>query len=104
MVQLCDAIIALGYQFILLDCPAGIDVGFINAISPAKEALIVTTPEITSIRWGTCRHACGFSSCRIACGGVVEACCPCPTLLPAHLHVHVGWHCGRGTCLQASTQ
>ncbi len=51
MVQLCDAIIALGYQFVLLDCPAGIDVGFINAISPAKEALIVTTPEITSIRW-----------------------------------------------------
>lgn len=50
MVQLCEAIIALGYQFILLDCPAGIDVGFINAISPAKEALIVTTPEITSIR------------------------------------------------------
>lgn len=53
MVQLCEAIIALGYQFILLDCPAGIDVGFINAISPAKEALIVTTPEITSIRSGT---------------------------------------------------
>ncbi len=50
MVQLCEAIIALGYQFIVLDCPAGIDVGFINAISPAKEALIVTTPEITSIR------------------------------------------------------
>ncbi|PNH00778.1 putative septum site-determining protein MinD [Tetrabaena socialis] len=50
MVQLCEAIIALGYQFIILDCPAGIDVGFINAISPAKEALIVTTPEITSIR------------------------------------------------------
>ncbi len=50
MVQLCEAIIALGYQFVLLDCPAGIDVGFINAISPAKEAIIVTTPEITSIR------------------------------------------------------
>ncbi|GLC43084.1 hypothetical protein PLESTB_000864800 [Pleodorina starrii] len=50
MVQLCEAIIALGYQFIILDCPAGIDVGFINAISPAKESLIVTTPEITSIR------------------------------------------------------
>jgi septum site-determining protein MinD len=35
---------------ILIDCPAGIDVGFINAVSPAKEAIIVTTPEITSIR------------------------------------------------------
>lgn len=52
MVQLCDAIVALGYQFILLDCPAGIDVGFINAISPAKEAVLITTPEITSIRCG----------------------------------------------------
>jgi hypothetical protein len=34
------------------DLKAGIDVGFINAISPAREAIIVTTPEITSIRWG----------------------------------------------------
>jgi septum formation inhibitor-activating ATPase MinD len=50
MDELCDSLVALGYQFIIIDCPAGIDVGFINAISPAKEALIVTTPEITSIR------------------------------------------------------
>lgn len=50
MEEITSSIIALGYQFILIDCPAGIDVGFINAISPAKEALIVTTPEITSIR------------------------------------------------------
>jgi septum formation inhibitor-activating ATPase MinD len=52
MEQLVESIQSLGYQFILIDCPAGIDVGFINAISPAKEALIVTTPEITSIRCG----------------------------------------------------
>jgi len=50
MEEITDSIIQLGYQFVILDCPAGIDVGFINAISPAKEALIVTTPEITSIR------------------------------------------------------
>ncbi|GAX84679.1 hypothetical protein CEUSTIGMA_g12100.t1 [Chlamydomonas eustigma] len=50
MEELTSAIISLGYQFILIDCPAGIDVGFINAISPAREALVVTTPEITSIR------------------------------------------------------
>jgi septum site-determining protein MinD len=50
MDELCASLGTLGYQFILIDCPAGIDVGFINAISPAKEALIVTTPEITSIR------------------------------------------------------
>ncbi len=50
MQNLIYSIADLGYQYILIDCPAGIDVGFINAISPAQEAIIVTTPEITSIR------------------------------------------------------
>nr|YP_009105834.1 septum site-determining protein [Koliella corcontica]AIT94480.1 septum site-determining protein [Koliella corcontica] len=50
MVNLIDSINLLGYNFILIDCPAGIDIGFINAISPAEEAIIVTTPEITAIR------------------------------------------------------
>ena len=50
MQNLVESIQQLGFQFILIDCPAGIDVGFINAISPAKEAVIVTTPEITAIR------------------------------------------------------
>lgn len=40
----------LGFQFILIDCPAGIDIGFVNAIANATEAIVVTTPEITSIR------------------------------------------------------
>ena len=52
MENLVNSISSLGYHFILIDCPAGIDVGFINAISPADEALIVTTPEITAIRDG----------------------------------------------------
>jgi septum site-determining protein MinD len=38
------------FQYIIIDCPAGIDVGFINAISVADKAVIVTTPEITAIR------------------------------------------------------
>jgi septum site-determining protein MinD len=50
METLTDSLSSMGFQFILIDCPAGIDVGFINAVSPAKEAIIVTTPEITSIR------------------------------------------------------
>jgi septum site-determining protein MinD len=50
MENLIKSISSLGYHFILIDCPAGIDVGFINAISPAEESLIVTTPEITAIR------------------------------------------------------
>lgn len=50
MENFIKSISLLGYHFILIDCPAGIDVGFINAISPAEESLIVTTPEITAIR------------------------------------------------------
>ncbi|MGL4865994.1 MAG: septum site-determining protein MinD [Cetobacterium sp.] len=38
------------YDFILVDCPAGIEQGFKNAISAADEAYIVTTPEISAIR------------------------------------------------------
>ena len=50
MENFIKSISSLGYHFILIDCPAGIDVGFINAISPAQESLIITTPEITAIR------------------------------------------------------
>ncbi len=42
--------LAQKYQYVLLDSPAGIETGFKNAIAPAKEALIVTTPEIASVR------------------------------------------------------
>jgi septum site-determining protein MinD len=33
-----------------VDCPAGIELGFRNAISAANEAIIVTTPEVTAVR------------------------------------------------------
>lgn len=38
------------FNFIMIDCPAGIENGFLNAIAPAKEALVVTTPEIAAVR------------------------------------------------------
>lgn len=38
------------FDFVLLDCPAGIDVGFHRAISVADESIIVTTPSLTSLR------------------------------------------------------
>lgn len=38
------------YDFILIDSPAGIDDGFQTAIEPVDEAILVVTPEITSIR------------------------------------------------------
>ena len=38
------------FDYILLDCPAGIEQGFRNAIAGADRALVVTTPEISAIR------------------------------------------------------
>ena len=38
------------FDFILIDCPAGIEQGFKNAIAGADRALVVTTPEISAIR------------------------------------------------------
>jgi septum site-determining protein MinD len=38
------------YDYILIDCPAGIERGFYNAIAGADRALIVTTPEVSAIR------------------------------------------------------
>ena len=38
------------FDYILIDCPAGIDVGFHRAVSCSDEAIIVTTPNLTSLR------------------------------------------------------
>lgn len=38
------------YDYILLDCPAGIEQGFQNAIAGADRAIVVTTPEVSAIR------------------------------------------------------
>jgi septum site-determining protein MinD len=38
------------FDYILVDCPAGIEMGFKNAIAAANEAIIVTTPEISAVR------------------------------------------------------
>lgn len=38
------------FDFIFVDCPAGIEGGFRNAIAAATEALIVTTPEVAAVR------------------------------------------------------
>jgi septum site-determining protein MinD len=42
LAELCD--------FVLIDCPAGIEHGFRNAIAGASEAIVVTTPEVSAIR------------------------------------------------------
>ena len=38
------------YDYIIIDCPAGIEQGFKNAIAAADRAIIVTTPEVSAIR------------------------------------------------------
>ena len=38
------------FDFIIVDCPAGIEQGFKNAIAGANRAIVVTTAEISSIR------------------------------------------------------
>ncbi|MGK7903522.1 MAG: septum site-determining protein MinD [Hormoscilla sp.] len=50
MAQMIDKLAANGYDYIMIDCPAGIETGFNNAIAAAQEAIIVTTPEIAAVR------------------------------------------------------
>jgi septum site-determining protein MinD len=38
------------HDYVLIDCPAGIEQGFKNAIAGADEAVVVATPEVSSIR------------------------------------------------------
>ena len=38
------------FDFILIDCPAGIDAGFKRAVSCADEAIVITTPHLSSVR------------------------------------------------------
>ncbi len=38
------------FDYILLDCPAGIEQGFKNAIAGADHAIVVTTPEVSAVR------------------------------------------------------
>jgi septum site-determining protein MinD len=38
------------YDYIVIDCPAGIEQGYKNAVAGADKALVVTTPEISAVR------------------------------------------------------
>ena len=38
------------FDYVLLDCAAGIEQGFKNAIAGADKAIVVTTPEVSAIR------------------------------------------------------
>ncbi|MDD4350615.1 MAG: septum site-determining protein MinD [Clostridia bacterium] len=47
--QIIDEL-SLNFDFILIDCPAGIDAGFNRSVSCANEALVITTPHLSAIR------------------------------------------------------
>ncbi len=38
------------FDYIIIDCPAGIEQGFKNAVAGADRAIVVTTAEISAIR------------------------------------------------------
>jgi septum site-determining protein MinD len=46
---ICDRA-AEAADYVLIDCPAGIEAGFRNAVAGANEAIVVTTPEVSAIR------------------------------------------------------
>jgi septum site-determining protein MinD len=38
------------FEFVLIDCPAGIEMGFKNAVAGAGHAIVVCTPEVSAVR------------------------------------------------------
>ncbi|RJX21192.1 MAG: septum site-determining protein MinD [Ammonifex sp.] len=38
------------FDFVIIDCPAGIEQGFRNAIAGAEKAIVITTPEVSAVR------------------------------------------------------
>ncbi|WP_085523225.1 septum site-determining protein MinD [Tuberibacillus sp. Marseille-P3662] len=38
------------FDYVLIDCPAGIEQGFKNAVAGADQAIVVTTPEVSAVR------------------------------------------------------
>jgi septum site-determining protein MinD len=49
MVNLCKSVDD-DFDYILMDCPAGIEQGFKNAIAAANRGIVVTTPEVSAVR------------------------------------------------------
>jgi len=49
MVELCDQL-RPDFDYIFIDSPAGIEQGYRNAVAPADQVLIVTTPEVSAVR------------------------------------------------------
>lgn len=49
MKDLCEEL-RQEFDYTIIDCPAGIEQGFYNAIAGADKAIVVTTPEVSAVR------------------------------------------------------
>ncbi len=49
MKKLCDEL-KKDFDYVVIDCPAGIEQGFKNAIAGADRAIVVITPEVSAVR------------------------------------------------------
>ena len=43
-------LLSKNFDFVLVDCPAGVEDGFKNALAACKEAIVVTNPELSAVR------------------------------------------------------
>ncbi len=49
MQKLCEQL-QKQFDYVIIDCPAGIEQGFKNAIAGASKAIVVTVPEVSAVR------------------------------------------------------
>jgi len=49
MVKICNEL-RTEFDWIIIDSPAGIERGFINAIAPADQILVITNPDVSAVR------------------------------------------------------
>ena len=49
MSALCEKL-KESFDYVIIDCPAGIEQGFKNAIAGADRAIVVTNPEVSAVR------------------------------------------------------
>lgn len=49
MASLCQEL-SQQFEYVLIDCPAGIEQGFKNALAGADAVIVVTTPEVSAVR------------------------------------------------------
>lgn len=49
MKKLCEEL-KKQFDYVFIDCPAGIEQGFKNAIAGAEQAIVVTNPEVSAVR------------------------------------------------------